>query len=405
MPTIYLHIGTPKTGTTALQNFLPVNEEILEKNGICYPDLEFRYPGVGMYRNAHFLVTTNHRDEEGNRILEEEQRDYEEGLQKLKLLGEKFSKIILSDEGVWRQSIYDRTDFWEKLKTDFTELGFDVKIIVYFRRQDLFVQSHWAQKVKEGARYDFHEYLSLPLCTEYPLDYYQYMDMLAKIFGKEALIIRVFERKQFGGENHTIQEDFLEIFGLKMSDGFILEKSVYNTSLQGNYLEIKRVLNSLPEFKSNRHLLISTMKAIQDEELFEHNMRKYTFFASGEQKKFMEQFDEANSKLAREFLNRKDGKLFYDEIKEEPEYKVDSKQLLFDTIVVYGRMVDILNEKCEENRRKNEELSKKLEELKDSSRQKDAELKKMIRQLEETSLWFRLRRKWRHITGRDAQEE
>ena len=47
MPTLYLHIGTPKTGTTALQNFLPANEEVLEQHGICYPDFGFRYTGLG----------------------------------------------------------------------------------------------------------------------------------------------------------------------------------------------------------------------------------------------------------------------------------------------------------------------------------------------------------------------
>lgn len=54
MPTLYLHIGTPKTGTTALQNFLPANEEVLEQHGICYPDFGFRYTGLGVHRNVIF---------------------------------------------------------------------------------------------------------------------------------------------------------------------------------------------------------------------------------------------------------------------------------------------------------------------------------------------------------------
>ena len=61
MPTLYLHIGTPKTGTTALQNFLPANEEVLEQHGICYPDFGFRYAGLGVHRNGHFLVTGNYK--------------------------------------------------------------------------------------------------------------------------------------------------------------------------------------------------------------------------------------------------------------------------------------------------------------------------------------------------------
>ena len=51
-----------------------------------------------------------------------------------------------------------------------------------------------------------------------------------------------------------------------MSDGFVVEQAVYNTSFEGDYLKIKEILNNLPEFKSNKNLLISNMKNIQDEE-------------------------------------------------------------------------------------------------------------------------------------------
>ena len=403
MPTLYLHIGTPKTGTTALQNFLPANEEVLEQHGICYPDFGFRYAGLGVHRNGHFLVTCNYKDEFGNRVLEKEEADYQEGLRKLEEVGKRFPKIILSDEGIWKQSITDRENFWERLNKDLKRIGFDIKIVVYFRCQNLFVQSHWAQKIKEGGKYDFHEYLESPVFTEYPLDYYEYMHMLASIFGKEALIIRVFEKKQFTGENHTIQEDFLNIFNLKMSDGFVVEQAVYNTSFEGDYLKIKEILNNLPEFKSNKNLLISNMKNIQDEKIFEHNYKKYTFFKPGEEEEFMERFNSSNSMVAKEFLGREDGRLFYDDIKDYPEYQVDTYQLLCDVMLVYGRMVNLLNEKCEAQLAELNALKPKVKEEKAQRIEKDKELKAMIRELEQTSLLFRLRRKCRHITGKDAQ--
>ena len=79
------------------------------------------------------------------------------------------------------RSITDRENFWERLNKDLKRIGFDIKIVVYFRRQNLFVQSHWAQKIKEGEEYNFHEYLESPIFTEYPLDYYEYMHMLSLI--------------------------------------------------------------------------------------------------------------------------------------------------------------------------------------------------------------------------------
>lgn len=405
MATIYLHIGTPKTGTTALQNFLASNTEILEKNDICYADLGYRYPGVGIHRNGHFLVTTNYRNEDGERILDLEQKDYKEGLEKVAELAKSYSKIILSDEGIWKQSLEDRENFWPTLKKDLDEKDLDIKIIVYFRRQDLWVQSHWAQKVKEGSVYNFDEYLESPLCREYPLDYYKYMNMLSDVFGKEALIIRVYEKGQYKGAEHTIQSDFLDIFGLKMTDDFVLEKAIYNTSLEGNYLEIKRLLNAVPEFWSNQHILIRTIKSIQDKKLFEHNFKKMTFFKPGKQEEFLDKFAVSNSGIARDYLGREDGILFYDKIKELPERKIEDGELLRDTIFIYAKMIDIMDQRTSELEEQNKNLKKELRELKKESREKDKELKKMIQELQQTALLFRLKRKTNHILGKDKSNE
>ena len=145
------------------------------------------------------------------------------------------------------------------------------------------------------------------------------------------------------------------------------------------------------------------MKNIQDEKIFEYNYKKYTFFKPGEEEEFMEHFNSSNSMVAKEFLGREDGRLFYDDIKDYPEYQVDTYQLLCDVILVYGRMVNLLNEKCEAQLAELNALKPKVKEEKAQRIEKDAELRARIVELEQTSLWFRLRRKWRHITGKDAQ--
>lgn len=56
MATVYLHIGTMKTGTSALQRFLSDNREYLKQQGVLYPDLNQGMPERFRFRNGHFLV-------------------------------------------------------------------------------------------------------------------------------------------------------------------------------------------------------------------------------------------------------------------------------------------------------------------------------------------------------------
>ena len=65
-------------------------------------------------------------------------------------------------------------------------------------------------------------------------------------------------------------------------------------------------------------------------------------------------------------------------------------------------MVNLLNEKCEAQLAELNALKPKVKEEKAQRIEKDAELRARIVELEQTSLWFRLRRKWRHITRKDT---
>ena len=44
MSTVYIHVGTPKTGTSAIQVFFTKNRKLLKEKGVCYPNLGFDFP-------------------------------------------------------------------------------------------------------------------------------------------------------------------------------------------------------------------------------------------------------------------------------------------------------------------------------------------------------------------------
>lgn len=381
MTTLYLHIGTPKTGTTAIQHLLGENRELLRQRRIGFPDFGFRYSDTGVLRNGHFLVAPYCR-EDGSLDSSVPSADYEAGLRMLEEMSPEYDRIILSDEGIWNGSQH-RPDFWPVLKQDLESRGFDIRIIMYLRRQDLLAQSLYVQKIKRNAlRCSFGTFLhsALHRKTPFPFDYDAYVRMLCGIFGRENVIVRIFEQAQFGGAEGNLYSDFLDIFGLSLSDGFRTEKGRYNERLGKYHLELKRILNCLPEYGAERRFLLNVMQEIQDLSVPGSKPdTEYTFFQPGKQAAFCASYAESNSRLARDYFGRPDGTLFYETPENLPTISIDERELLRHLVVVYGHALDILS-------RQNE--------------RQDALLKKAsqdIRALREDVLWYRLKRKARHI--------
>jgi hypothetical protein len=381
MATLYLHIGMPKTGTTAIQNFLTDNAEALNKHGICYPDLGFRYPSIGIPRNAHFLIAS-YIEENGKKTHRRPAAEYEPGLDQLADLARRYDRIILSDEAIWRGST-TREDFWPRLKEDLAKRSLDLKIIVYLRRQDLWVQSFWAQKVKKGTTMTFQEYLKYMDEVSYPVNYYPYMDMLASVFGKDALVIRLYEKEQYEGEQHSLLSDFLNIFGVPLSEDFTMKKEFYNPSLAGNSIEMRRLLNNLPDIDRNSHALKQAIRDLQTNHPDTGIGGSYTWHDTAEQSSYLNSFAESNSRVAREFLDREDGQLFWHPVDEVTTPYSDRSSLNSDMFLVCSRAIQILEE---DNKRLESQLKATKAELKE---------------LRENVLFYRLKRKLRHISGKD----
>lgn len=356
MKTLYLHIGTPKTGTSALQHFFANNRKLLEGKGVYYPDLGFRFPDIGKHRNAHFLSY--------KKYIEKKQRDYEtekairdEGIQKLDEAFKSHDTILLSDEHIWNEKeMIGQT--LPALKSHFAEQEVQIKVIVYLRRQDQVIQSFWAQKIKESSAISFEKYMEKEKYRFFRLDYAARIQEFADVLGKENVIVRCYEKQQYQGEQKTIMSDFLQILGLEITDEYKNSDKVYNISLEGAYLEVKRLFNTLPQFKSQKNYMMDLLKEQQALDFQELALeRKKIYFSPEAEKEFMQKYEQENITVAKEYFNREDGTLFFEDYMEEIQGdNVGTNYSQKELIQICGKMLIRLNEKYEETLQENKEL-------------------------------------------------
>lgn len=206
--------------------------------------------------------------------------------------------VLLSDELLYYCD--------EVLYSNLMNEGFNLKIIVFLRRQDLWAESRWNQIVKWGnctdSCYDTAQKLNM--------DYYQKMKKIAGIVGKENLIIRLYQPDEC-----DIFEDFLNILGINNIENYQKDKYQANPSLSANYVEIKRILNSIPD----GDILMEDAKELLEEgrhySLTEEKVKNTpTFLKREERRAILEKYHAGNIALAKEFLGR--DRLF-DEIAED----------------------------------------------------------------------------------------
>ena len=329
MKTLYLHIGTPKTASTAIQSFCGANQEILNSHGYDYPDLGVRYPYIRWQRNAHFLVGDLRGKE---RDLEKEEQLVAECFQKIYQSFQKYDNVVLSEERIWLEGIKSKEKIWKWIDRELKKGIFSVKVIVYLRRQDEFIYSRWNQQIKAAVGLfspnyvrkweEMLEDLSVP-----SIDYYGILKRIEKYVGKENIIVRQFDRKKFVGG--TIYADFLNAVGLAYSDDYTIEQDTENISLTKNNLEIKRIVNGLPGLNetSNKILRNCLYKCSE----LPSDDKKYNMFSEQEMRELLARCEEGNNKIVEEYLDG-EKKLFDDTYKAEEKWTPDNPGMMTDVI-------------------------------------------------------------------------
>lgn len=372
MKELYLHVGTPKTGTSAIQRFCADNSAILEREGISYRKMPFRYRDASAGRNGRFLIGTV-TDEEGKRNEEEERVRYEKGLEIVLEQFKEFDKVILSDEGIWLYMHRDKGETLRKLCDFGKEHGFEVKIIAYLRRQDEFMSSLWRQIVKEGK----------PLCeySDYGNDgnlkkrcsYCKTLTLFRDVVGKENIIVRRFERDKFVGG--SVLPDFLDIFGLKLTDEYVMDNEVMNLSTNNDYTNIQRILNQLsphPDVICTNQSKYFAHIALR---LSEKDGEYSILMDEEHTEQFMSTYMNGNRKIAKEYFGE-DGDLFTAKQKDLPVWSSDSQHFQESIIKYFGQALWDQQGRMEAMQGRIKELEASQNELKLALEQMRTELQK-----------------------------
>ncbi|MBR1629613.1 MAG: hypothetical protein IJ679_10190 [Lachnospiraceae bacterium] len=356
MKTLYLHIGTAKTGTTSLQKFFAINRSLLQKKGFSFPEMPFGFEDVGQKnRNGHFLTLYDEPDTE---------KKWEKGWKTVRETFLKSNNVILSDEQIWIVQVKD--GFWEKVLSEAEKAGVALKVIVYLRKQDEIAESHWNQKVKGRPKLSstFFEFINEGGYDFFPLDYGKTIDHVASCIGKENLRVRAFERQQFAGGSLFV--DFLQLLSLGLTDEYKMPGHVSNLRLPDNVVEIKRLINqvqsyqkeSIPNFywdAIRQAYGLGTMKEIP--------VAQKGMFSPEERAQYLDRFAEGNAHVAKEYLGRKDGTLFFGEASTLPKWEPDETEMLKDMVRVFAGADTYLFARQEELAAKLEEANRKLEEI------------------------------------------
>lgn len=225
---VVLHIGAPKTGSSAIQRFLNAHRDVLRRNGFHYP--QHRVTGNGISAGHSSLTKACH------------QRRYQDARTIFNTwLGEARQQglaLLLSSEPF--------INLAQALATVIG--GRAVRVIAYQRDIVDFLASEHNQLVKNAFEVrSFEDYIlgrvnpfeKSPRLVKKPFSeaYAEWADYV----GMENLLVRPYDTSLF--QQHSIEQDFLHSLGIDPGDEFQFDSTPINVSYTHHALELKRMLN------------------------------------------------------------------------------------------------------------------------------------------------------------------
>lgn len=284
---LYLHIGVHRTATTAIQAAMFHNWKWLKDRGILYPFGVERH--IGMFNNI-FHGKVKAQDLAVDLARRADSHDTA------------IHTIVMSDEDVsMRKDLSPLLPFKEH---------FNVKVIFGMRRQDLWLESWWAQNVKgqwdrQLCHVTWDDFMADRQRFHW-INYDAYLSHLEKLFGSSNIKPYVFEKEQM--PKGAIAA-FCRQFGLHDISG-MKPRGGSNISLCPEVSEFVRHL-PLIEAKMGVRLNLIDIAEVVDKQIRTENGA--TLLIPHEQRRaIMQEYDRGNNAVARRYFNR--DRLFLEEL-------------------------------------------------------------------------------------------
>ncbi len=272
MGQIWLHIGTPKTGSTSLQGFLSQNEEQLRR------DAGINYMTAGRKHIAHNPLAAAARRGGIEPILDA-------------IVAEADAQPELTHV-ISSEMLFNFYTTRKLIGTIPDALRGRTKVLCYVRRQDIYLEALYKQLLKNSRiQPDRQAFLE---DSDRHLRYFDVLSTYAEVCGAENIIARPFSTKTLLEGDVVL--DFAKQIGLTMQDDFVANDGFANKTFSAEMSEMLATMGEVTDF--NVREVIRELSAIDHP----GTIRSRDVFTIAQRRALMAKLAPDNAKLVETFM-------------------------------------------------------------------------------------------------------